>query len=166
MTVNLDWVASVLSGLCALIMFTFHVVTSPQRKHWISLPEYIRTGIFLTGALFMWRSANFTVIAGDSEVELGHINAEGLLLLTCLTYVFGALAFHIVRRTYPPRVWQRLGYIAELARRHPKDKKRSEAIAMLALRGVYVTRPNASPTDFVESLNTTGSSPGPEENVR
>lgn len=165
MTINLDWVASVLSGFCALVMFTFHVVTSPARKHWISLPEYIRTGIFFTGALFMWRSVNLTVIAGDPDVMLGHINPEGLLLLMCLCYVMTTLAFYVIRRTYPPRVWERLGYISKMATCKPRDKK-AEAIGLLAAQGVHVVAPNGSPTDLAESLNTKHSPIAPEEVVR
>jgi xanthine/uracil permease len=81
MMLNLDVAAGVLTGWIALALFSLHVISSPRHRTWMTIPEYVRRGFLLTGAMFTWRSVNFFSVAGAAGVFLGHINAEGMMAL-------------------------------------------------------------------------------------
>jgi hypothetical protein len=114
--VNLDLIASVLCGWLALCAFGLHVVSSPKRHNWMTLPEYVRRGFLVTGAMFTWRSVNF--ITNGSQ-DLGHINTEGMMALIAVTYTVTAVAFWVAQRTLPAKVWDRLRWVEHVEREDP-----------------------------------------------
>lgn len=107
---NLDIVAGALCGWLALCVFSLHVVSSPRRRNWMNIPEYVRRGLLVTGGMFTWRSVNFLSVAG-SGVLLGHINAEGIMALAAMTYTITSLAFWAASAVLPDLAWQRLDWV-------------------------------------------------------
>jgi hypothetical protein len=115
MLLNLDLIAGCLCILLSTACFAIHIMTSPKHRVWLNLPEYVRGGIFLTGTLMVFRGINFIGMSDKPIDRLGHINAEGLLPLIVLTYTLTALSVHILRQTYPSRVWDRLRFFEHRA---------------------------------------------------
>lgn len=136
-----DALSSLLCFMMAVSCFIIHVLSSPRRGHWIDLPNYVRLGFFTAGALIMYRAINLAVLSGEiPPTSHGHTNLEALLATITISYTFMAMAFHILRRTFPIRVWNRLKYIEDLA-----CCANGGALAVLASLGFKVVPPNASP---------------------
>lgn len=161
----MDWIAAVLTFIAAGALFTFHVITSPSRRNWFTLPEYIRKGIFIAGAMMLWRSVNFTVI--DAE-DAGHANPEALMALATTTYLFCAGVFYAVSRTYPARVWDRLNYITHLASCGGQSKKAEQGAVLtdLAMSGMKVIPPGAGPESVTQAIDNRAARGAPEEVAR
>lgn len=113
---NLDILASVFCIILAMSCFAIHILTSPRHRVWLNLPEYVRGGIFVTGALMFFRGINFYGLAANPTVPLGHVNIEGLMPLIVLTYTMTALSVHVIRQTYPGRLWDRLRFFESVAK--------------------------------------------------
>lgn len=136
-----DAIASFLCFMMAVSCFIIHVLSSPKRGHWIDLPNYVRGGFFLAGASILYRGINLAILSGEMPpVSPGHVNTEAMVATFVMSYVFMALAVHIIRRTFPVRVWSRLKHIEELA-----TCANGGALAVLASFGFKVIPPNASP---------------------
>lgn len=116
---NLDPLAALLCGLVALFLFATHVVSSPRRKRWMTLPEYVRYGLFISGAMFMWRSVNFITQPSATVSAIGHINAEGVMALAALTYTAMSLAFWMASKRLPDLGWDRLRFAERKEREDP-----------------------------------------------
>lgn len=161
----MDWIAAGLAGIAAMALFTFHVITNPSRRHWFTLPEYIRRGIFLAGTMLMWRSVNFTVIDAD---DAGHANIEALFALGTTTYLFCSAAFYALTKTYPPRVWDRLNYITHLASCGGQSKKAEQGAVLtdLAMSGMRVIPPGAGPEAVTAAIDRHMPHNAPEDSVR
>lgn len=138
----LDAFASILCFMMAISAFIVHVLSSPSRGHWIDLPNYVRGGFFAAGAAILYRGINLAVLSGEyPPVSSGHINSEAMIATIIVSYTFMAFAFHMLRRTFPVRVWNRLKYIESLA-----CCANGGALAILASFGVKVIPPNAPPS--------------------
>lgn len=140
--ISLDLIAASLCGAIALFLFSLHVVSSPLRKAWVPLPEYVRGGFLLGGAMFMWRSVNFVSIAPEPMLIRGHINAEGILTTIVLAYIFGSCAFCYWRFSFRDKQVDRLTFAAKQAQRNermvPLVMDRDE-VAMTAIsQGIHV----------------------------
>ena len=143
----LDAFASLLCFMMAISCFIIHVLSSPKRGHWIDLPNYVRLGFFCAGAAIMYRGINLAVLSGEvPPTSPGHINTEALIATIIISYTFTAMAVHILRRTFPVRVWKRLKYIEDLA-----CCANGGALAILASMGWNVVPPNAPPTAVKEA---------------
>ena len=137
----LDAFASLLCFMIAVSCFVIHVLSSPKRGHWLDLPAYVRIGFFVAGAAILFRGINLAVLSGEvPPTSAGHVNMEAMLATAVFAYVFTATAAHIVRRTFPVRVWNRLKYIEDLA-----CCANGGALAILASFGIKVIPPNAPP---------------------
>lgn len=93
-SLTLDMIGAVLCGITAIALFAIHILTS--RRHGttpVPVPEYVRIGLFATGALFMVRSVNFATLPPPPIEPLGHINPEGVLAAGCLAYLAASVAF-------------------------------------------------------------------------
>ena len=117
MTLNLDLLAAGLCGMIAVCVFSLHVVSSPKRKAWITLPEYVRRGFLVVGLMFTWRSVNFLSIAPDPMIQPGHINAEGMMATFALAYMVGACAVCYWRASFHDRQADRITWAARAAQR-------------------------------------------------
>lgn len=121
MTLNLDILAALLSGWLAMALFALHAISSPKRHNWMTLPEYVRKGLWCTGATFMVRSVNFVTLAPDTGIiEPGHVNAEGMVALIAITYTATALTFWAARRYLPAPLWMRMQWLERAEREHPE----------------------------------------------
>jgi len=137
----LDALASFLCFMMAVACFIIHVLSSPRRGHWVDLPNYVRVGFFVAGAAIMYRGINLAILSGEvPPTSAGHMNQESMVATIIICYTFTALAVHILRRTFPVRVWNRLKYIEDLA-----TCANGGALAILASLGYKVVPPNASP---------------------
>ena len=161
----MDWIAASLAFIAAGALFSFHVITSPSRRNWFTLPEYIRKGICIAGAMLLWRSVNFTVI--DAE-DPGHANPEALMALATTTYLFCAGVFYAVSKTYPARVWDRLNYITHLASCGGQSKKAEQGAVLtdLAMSGMKVIPPGAGPESVTAAIDRHMPHSVPEDAVR
>ena len=120
MTLNLDAGASALCGIIALCVFTLHIVSSPKRHNWMTIPEYVRGGFLGVGVLMTWRSVNFLTLANQSPVPtMGRINAEGMLALLGMTYMVLAVTVWVVTDILPERSWDRLNWVRLIMKRRP-----------------------------------------------
>jgi hypothetical protein len=141
MMLNLDIAAGVLTGWIALALFSLHVISSPRHRTWMTIPEYVRRGFLVTGAMFTWRSVNLFSVAG-SDVILGHINAEGMMALISVTYTVSALAWWIFTGLLPARTWERLQW----AQRHARDHAETVPLMMTQAEVANVARASGTPT--------------------
>lgn len=151
---SLDAVAAVLCGLVCLGCFTLHVVSSPARGHWLTLPEYVRFGFLVTGAMFLWRAVNFASLVRAPQ-PLGHINAEGMMALIAMAYTITALAFYVVRRSLTPQARSRVDWVEAVERDNPElapvmmaPRELTEAARA---RGIPAVGPQAGPGDLAEA---------------
>ena len=146
---SLDLIASIGCFWLALIVFMLHVVSSPRRRSWMTIPEYVRRGFLVTGAMFLWRAANF---ASLKPSQLGHANAEGLMALFALIYTITALAVWVVRARLGNQGWARLEWLRELMRQHPEIVPAPMTLTEVAethraLGAVVATPPEPTPAD-------------------
>lgn len=114
---TLDLFASVLCGFVAFCLFTLHIVSGPGRRHFLTLPEYLRRGVLASGVLFMVRAVNFTMLESN---ELGRINAIGVMALLLLAYTIGAVTWFLVSNHLPADMWDRLLYVKRQEKEHPE----------------------------------------------
>lgn len=146
-----DAIASLLCFMFAISCFVVHILASPKRKNWSDLPEYVRWGLFAAGASMLYRGVNLAVLSGEyPPVSLGHVNIEGLVALAIMSYTITAWAVHMVRRTFPARVWDRMKYIEGLA-----TCANNGSLALLASLGVKVVPPHGTPKDVSEATRLT-----------
>lgn len=146
-----DAIASLLCFMFAISCFVIHVLTSHKRRNWSNLSEFVRLGLFLTGASLLYRGVNLAVLSNEyPPTSLGHVNVEGLIALAIMSYTFTAFAVHMVRRTYPARVWDRVKYIEKLA-----TCANNGSLAVLASLGVKVVPPQGTPEDVQEATRLT-----------
>ena len=148
---NLDWIASALCGVIAVCLFLLHVFSSPGRLPWVTLPQYVRCGLLLTGVMFTWRSVNFTTIANE-PLSLGHINAEGMMALGCFAYTVGSLVFWMLLTVMPGRARIRAEWAAQQMAEDPDlapvMMSTDEVVAVARLTGIRTVPPNGSPDEL------------------
>lgn len=109
---NLDSLAALLCGWMAVCVFGLHIVSSPKRKHWMTLPEYVRRGLVVTGTMFVWRSVNLATLApSPPEWGPGHINVEGVMAALAMTYMVTSLVVWAWRRHLPGKGWDRAAWV-------------------------------------------------------
>lgn len=146
-----DAIASLLCFMFAISCFVIHVLTSPRQRNWSDLPPFVRVGLFLTGASLLYRGVNLAILSTEyPPTSLGHVNIEGLVALAIMSYTFTAYAVHMVRRTFPARVWDRMKYIEGLA-----TCANNGSLAILASLGVKVVPPHGTPKDVAEASRLT-----------
>lgn len=148
---NLDWIASALCGVIALCLFLLHVFSSPRRLPWVTLPEYVRCGLLLTGIMFTWRSVNFTTIANE-PLSLGHINAEGMMALGCFAYTVGSLVFWMLLTVMPGKARIRAEWVKQQMARDPDLAPvlmpTQEVVATAKQKGLRAVGPMAPPSEL------------------
>lgn len=153
---NLDLAAAVLCGFMTLCLFALHIVSSPGRKAWISLPEYLRRGILLTGVVFFIWSLNFTRL---QPASLGHINADGVVALVCLAYLFGAFTWFVASNHLPQFSWDRLAWIKREEQRDPTKvpvmHTPAEVAAMATKSGIPAVPPGADVNAVIDAISKT-----------
>jgi cytochrome c oxidase subunit IV len=149
----LDLIGMVTVGLSALSIFLIHVYTGPNKHRWLNLPAHIRVLIFILGIGFMMRSVNLSYVVDHPEMP-GHMNEIGIVVSLVLNALFGSVFVEILMHTYPPRVWERLRYINQLARcsRHQQPQKTS-AVVQLAANGGIVVGPGGNLKQFVRAVD-------------
>lgn len=138
---TLDALASLLCGWLALCLFGLHVISSPKRQHWMTLPEYVRRGLLVTGVMFTWRSVNFATLGGH-DMEAGHINVEGMMALIAITYTITAVAVWLGRKILPARGWARLSWVERKEREDPQAVPvvlaADEVLDLARAKGIHV----------------------------
>ena len=147
----LDAIASLMCFMTALSVFIIHVLSNPVKRHWIDLPDYVRRGLFCLGGVMLYRAINLAVLANEyPPTSPGHMNLESFVVTIFLAYVFTAWSVHILRRTFPVRVYDRLKYIEGLAL-----CSRTGSLALLASLGIKVVPPKGSPVSVVNATRLT-----------
>jgi hypothetical protein len=148
--IDLDFLAAVLCGLVAVCLFSLHVLTSPSRRNWMTLPEYVRRGLFATGVLFMLRSVNFTALPPDG---IGHINAEGVLVLVTLAYTVGAITLWVGGKVLAAPGWDRVRHAERQIRADPSQvpvmMSTDEVIDTHSLLGGQVVGPGGGAEELI-----------------
>lgn len=147
--INMDLVASIMSGMLALSLFTLHVISSPKKVNWMPVPAYIRGGFWFAGVAFMWRSVNLFTLAttpGDHIPVVGQINVEGLAALGTMSYSVTALAWWTFRHlALPDRGWDRLIWAAQEEKRDPSKipvmLTKPQILDMARSQGIIVPEP-------------------------
>lgn len=114
----LDTMAGTLCGAVAVGAFSIHVISSRERRNWMTIPQYVRRGILLCGIMFTWRSVNFFSIA-EAPGGLGHINAEGMMALVVFAYTIWAIAIWQFRAQLPAKSWERIQWVEAQTRANP-----------------------------------------------
>lgn len=146
-----DAIGSLLCFITAISCFVVHVLTNPTQRNWSDLPNFVRTGVFLMGAALLYRGVNLAILSAEyPPTSLGHVNLHGLVVLAITAYTFTALATHMLRRTFPARVWDRMKYIESLA-----TCANGGSLAILASLGVKVVRPKGTPADVEKATRLT-----------
>lgn len=115
---TLDTVAGLLCLWMAFCIFGLFVVSSTKRRNWMNIPEYVRRGFIVSGAMFAWRGFNFLSLEGVMSAP-GHINAEGLMATVAMAYTITALTVWQASAKLPIRAWERLQHAARVMRRDP-----------------------------------------------
>jgi hypothetical protein len=132
--IDLDWLGGPLCGWMAVCLFAIHVVSSPKRHSWMTLPEYVRFGFLATGAMFLWKAANFAVRAQD------------MMMLLAIAYLVSALTVWIVAKSLPRLGWDRLRWVERVEREQPSKvpvmMEMDAVIDAHAAAGVPVAGPN------------------------
>lgn len=119
MTLNIDVIAAICCGMMALCLFGLHVITSPRRHNWFTMPEYVRKGLLVAGATLMCRSVNLFTLP-QPPAERGHVNALALMATMTLTYVLIAFTVWALRRFLPGKGWLRLHWAEHVERAQPE----------------------------------------------
>lgn len=146
-----DAIASLMCFMTALAAFIIHVLSNPNKEHWVDLPTYVRRGLFAVGGAMLYRAINLAVLANEFPPSSpGHMNVESFVGIITIAYVFTAWAIHILRRTFPTRVYARLKYIEGLAL-----CSRNGSLAILASLGWKVTPPKGAPVDVINASRLT-----------
>lgn len=151
---SLDAIAGFLCGWLALCAFTLHIVSSPRRRAWMTIPEYVRRGFLVVGVTFTWRSVNFFSVADAEPATLGHINAEGMIALIGLTYLVSAMAWWVFRDVLPNRWWERIEWM------------RKQAHAMPDAAPVILAQHEVANVARASGVATIGAGEGPEAVAR
>lgn len=92
---NLDLVGSALCALFAISMFSVAMLSSPRFAYARTMPDYLRSGAFMTGLTAAWRAFDFLEVALSPAYMIGHINAVGVMVLIPLVYFLSALAYWV-----------------------------------------------------------------------
>jgi hypothetical protein len=142
----MDLLVGACCGLMAVCLFALHVISSPRRQQWPGLPEYVRTGLLVTGVAMTWRSVNLFTLPAPPAAP-GHVNAEALFVGLALTYLLGALTFWAVRRYLPGKGHARLEWVEQQERAsasalHPVMMTQRQLEQLARARGAHV---NAEP---------------------
>lgn len=146
---TLDLFAAGLCGFMALCLFSLHIVSSPGRRRWMTLPEYLRGGLLATGVLFVIRSVNYTMLAPD---DVGRINAVGLLVMITMAYTFGAVTWFLASNHLPAGMWDRLLWVKKREQENPDEvpvmMKKSEVVDTYRRLGGRAVSPGAAPHEL------------------
>ncbi len=139
-----DGVGAALCLLTAIAFFGIHVVTSPKRKAWIVLPEYVRRGLWASGALFMIRG--FSLTSSDGVAGNEHIPPLGFLTLMAITWTVCALAVWVVRRHFPEGLWDRFAWAEHQVHTDPQNvvplvMTKKEVVETAQAQGIEVAEP-------------------------
>ena len=78
----------------------------------MTIPEYVRGGFLVVGAMFTWRSANLFSLAtvAHKVPTIGQANAEAVMAAVAMGYLVTALTWWVVSRLLPDRAWERLQF--------------------------------------------------------
>lgn len=119
MMTTMDFPTGVVVLYIAAVLATLHILTQPKNRHWQNLPAYLRAPLFPAAGLMAWRGVDLLALArvpigsiGTTGAPiLGHANGVAFLAVFGLAVVFSGLLAHVLTRTYPVRLWDRLNYI-------------------------------------------------------
>lgn len=141
---GLDVAAGIFCFIMAASCIVLHILTTPKHKVWLNLPEYVRVGIFFTACLMIYRGMNLVGLSTKPE-SFGHANVESLLSLVFVTYTITAIAAHVLSRTYPARLWDRMRFFESVmkCRGARKDALAAGVVAEIAAdsHGGFVAPP-------------------------
>lgn len=146
---NLDIIVALGAGWIAAGLFALHVISSPKRHGWMTLPEYVRKGLFVTGATFTWRSVNLFTLP-PSPLDPGHVNAVAVIATLAMAYTITALTWWAVRKFLPGKGWDRLRFVEQKEREsedslHPVMMTPLELEHLARAQGAHVNA--KTPTD-------------------
>ncbi len=143
---NLDTLAAVGCFWIALVFFALHTYSSPRQRSWITLPTYLRWGFLVTGALFLWRGANFLSLRPG---ELGHANREAILVQLALAYTVSSLCVWVLGSRLREHCWDRIRWLQDLLRKDPDlapvAVKVGEVATIARAAGIRALPPEAPP---------------------
>jgi hypothetical protein len=117
----------------AVALSVLHILSSPKHRRWLTLPQYVRLGFFVTALGMLFRGVDLLNLSRPeaSTASPGHIDGVGFVLTCSMSFTICALAFHAICNSCAPSVRARIESIERLARAGPKR----EALANLALDG-------------------------------
>lgn len=126
---DLDITAGIFCFIMAASCIVLHIMTTPRHKVWLNLPEYVRVGIFFTACLMVYRGMNLIGLS-TRPAAYGHANVESLLSLIFVTYTITAITAHVLSRTYPARLWDRMRFLEGVMKcRGHKDRLSTAVLA-------------------------------------
>lgn len=121
MTGNLDFATGVVVLFMGAVLATLHVLTSPKSCHWQTLPGYLRAPFWPVAGLCVWRGVDLLMLSRHPEIpRYGHANGIAFLTAFGLAVILAGFLTHVLARTYPKRLWDRLNWM---------DRKMREAKA-------------------------------------
>lgn len=145
----LDYLGSLACMILALSLIALSILTDPRRRHWMDLPGWVRFPLFPGAVVVFFRAIELFTIAGAPEVD-GHIGLNGLFAYASVAYCFSAMTAHVLSKTYPIRVWDRMKWIEQkVSCRSSTDEvpamiPRSKVMEMLGADASFISEPSYS----------------------
>lgn len=118
MNLNLDLIVGALTGLLAVCAFSLHILSSPTRGNWLTLPKHIRWGLGVTGFLMLIRSVNLFSVSAEAAAAPGHVNYETVAVSLALAYTAISFTIYAAAQRLPDRAWDRLAWVSRWMRHH------------------------------------------------
>lgn len=147
-----DTLASLLCGLIALCLFTLHIVSSPKRDRWMTLPALVRFSILPAAIVFLLRAVNFHYISPDPWAR-GHINLEGFLAIATVAYMMLSLTVWIVFDHMKDKGWDRVWWVKQMEKSSPGQvpvmMDKEDVVQTLTFLGTPSVGPQAPPREAI-----------------
>lgn len=121
---NLDFLASILCGLIAVVLFFLHSMTAKSHACWVTPPQYVRVGIAATGLAFMVRSVNALTLSHQAVDGRGHVNLEGLVPTMLILYSLVAGMFWLVKMRRDKQAMEDVKAAADIYEFTPQTARR------------------------------------------
>lgn len=116
---NLDTLAATVVGFISVCLALLHAYSGRERANWPNLPQYLRYGIIVTGAVFMVWSVILFNGYGPVIGAAAHIDPLTLIALLVFAYTCAAAACFIIRLRMPAATWHRLEWLRSTLQAQP-----------------------------------------------
>ncbi len=130
---ELDIAAAWLSIINATMVCALFSALGPHKRHWFTLPLYVRLGMLPVIVFFAKRGADLHSIAGDTSVIGGHASWPTVWAGLALAYFFASCCAFVTANTLPVEFLARMQRVFDRARCAPR-KSVLDAPADLTVR--------------------------------